>query len=298
MHQIAKLLVVTMLSLPFGSALADVPPARDPVVTDPVPDAEYPTSNKQLLVPSGGVGMNALFLLASGDGPKPTLILMHGLPGNERNFDLAQAVRRAGWNVLTFTYRGAWGSPGQFSIARAIEDANAAVDFLHQPDIAAKYHVDPKRIVLGGHSMGGFAAGEAAASRADLMGLLLIDAWNVGLDGAIARADAAKRAEMVAGIDDLGNSLVGATPESLMAEVEHGPESWDLRTLAPRFAARPVFVIWADRGISEPNEALAKAIAQAGAAQLTTAHFPSDHPFSDHRIALSRAIVAWLQSLH
>jgi pimeloyl-ACP methyl ester carboxylesterase len=298
MHQIAKLLVVTMLSLPFGSALADVPPARDPVVTDPVPDAEHPTSNKQLLVPSGGVGMNALFLLASGDGPKPTLILMHGLPGNERNFDLAQAVRRAGWNVLTFTYRGAWGSPGQFSIARAIEDANAAVDFLHQPDIAAKYHVDPKRIVLGGHSMGGFAAGEAAASRADLMGLLLIDAWNVGLDGAIARADAAKRAEMVAGIDDLGNSLVGATPESLMAEVEHGPESWDLRTLAPRFAARPVFVIWADRGISEPNEALAKAIAQAGAAQLTTAHFPSDHPFSDHRIALSRAIVAWLQSLH
>ena len=26
------------------------------------------------------------------------------------------AVRRAGWNVLTFTYRGAWGSEGAFSI--------------------------------------------------------------------------------------------------------------------------------------------------------------------------------------
>ena len=43
---------------------------------------------------------------------------MHGLPGNERNLDLAQAIRRAGWDVLTFTYRGAWGSPGDFSISQ------------------------------------------------------------------------------------------------------------------------------------------------------------------------------------
>ncbi|MDO8912512.1 MAG: hypothetical protein Q8N10_08825 [Phenylobacterium sp.] len=32
--------------------------------------------------------------------------------GNEKNLDLAQAVRRAGWNAVTFNYRGSWGSPG------------------------------------------------------------------------------------------------------------------------------------------------------------------------------------------
>ena len=71
--------------------------------------------------------MNALLFVAGGKGPHPTVILMHGLPGNERNLDLAQAIRRAGWDVLTFTYRGAWGSPGDFSIANSMEDTAAAL---------------------------------------------------------------------------------------------------------------------------------------------------------------------------
>ena len=56
-----------------------------------------------------------------------TVVLLHGLPGNEQNLDLAQAIRRAGWNVLTLHYRGAWGSPGQFSLQHVLEDADAAV---------------------------------------------------------------------------------------------------------------------------------------------------------------------------
>jgi acetyl esterase/lipase len=223
---------------------------------------------------------------------------MHGLPGNERNFDLAQAARRAGWNVLTFTYRGAWGSPGQFSIAHALEDANAAVDYLHQPEVAAKYGVDTKRIVLGGHSMGGFAAAEVAASRHDLSGLLLLDPWNVGMEGKSVHGDAGKRAELESGMDDLGNSLVGATAHSLADEVEHSPDGWDMRTLAPKLVKLPMFVVSADRGgLAEQNAALVKSLQQAGATKLSTAHLPSDHAFSDHRIALSRAVVAWLDRL-
>jgi pimeloyl-ACP methyl ester carboxylesterase len=292
------LLLIASLSDPSGaSALEPSTVASDPAVTDPVADEKHPTSNKQLLVPSHGVGMNALLLLASGDGPKPTLVLLHGLPGNERNLDLAQAVRRAGWNVLTFTYRGAWGSPGKFSIAGAIEDATAAVAFLHQPEVAAKYHVDTRRIVIGGHSMGGLAAAEHAAGNDDVMALLLIDAWNPVADFAPARGDAAKRAEFVAGIDDLGNSLVGADAESLVVEVEHAPAGWDLPTLAPKLASRPALVLWADRGIRAPNEALAEALGKAGAKKLSTSHMPTDHSFSDHRIALSRVVVAWLEAL-
>jgi pimeloyl-ACP methyl ester carboxylesterase len=298
MHRIARLFLFALLLLPVGAAQAHAPVARDPAVTDPKPDTAHPTANKQLLVPSGGVGMNALFLLASGVGPKPTLVLMHGLPGNERNFDLAQAARRAGWNVLTFTYRGAWGSPGQFSIAHALEDANAAVDYLHQPEVAAKYGVDTKRIVLGGHSMGGFAAAEVAAARHDLSGLLLLDPWNVGMEGKSVHGDAGKRAELESGMDDLGNSLVGATAHSLADEVERSPDGWDMRTLAPKLIKLPVFVVSADRGgLAEQNAALVKSLQQAGASRLSTAHLPSDHAFSDHRIALSRAVVAWLDRL-
>jgi pimeloyl-ACP methyl ester carboxylesterase len=297
MRRILSLLLAGLLAASAAAAKDAPAPTAEPAITDPVPDSEFPTRNQQLLVPSGGVGMNAVFLLASGAAPKPTLVLLHGLPGNERNLDLAQAVRRAGWNMLTFTYRGSWGSPGQFSIANAIDDAGAAVAYLHRPEVAAKYRVDPNRIVIGGHSMGGFAAAQYAASHDDVMALLLVDAWNVGAEAASIRGDAAKRAETVAGIDDLGNALVGADPESLVRELDTAPPGWDLVTLAPGLAKRPEFTIWADRGIAAHNAPLADAIRQAGATRLTTAHLPTDHAFSDHRIALSRAVVDWLRTL-
>jgi pimeloyl-ACP methyl ester carboxylesterase len=296
MRCLAVLLFAASL-LPAATAARERPAARDPAVTDPAPDRAFPTANRQLLVPSGDVGMNALFLLAAGEAPKPTLVLLHGLPGNERNFDLAQAVRRAGWNVLTFTYRGAWGSPGRFSIAGALEDTAAAVAYLRRPEVAAKYRVDRARIVLGGHSMGGFAAAKYAAAHDDIAALLLIDAWNVGADARGFRGDAAKRAAFVAGWDDLGHALVGADAESIARETERSGADWDLLTLAPRLAARPVLTIWAERGIAEDNRTLARAIRAAGAKRLATAHFPTDHAFSDHRIALAREVIAWLDSL-
>ena len=55
--------------------------------------------------------------------------------------------------------------------------------------------------------------------------------------------------------------------------------------------------MWADRGIADSNKALSEAIKTAGAKRLSTAHYPTDHAFSDHRIALSRAVVAWLDRL-
>jgi len=50
------------------------------------------------------------------------VILFHGLPGNEQNLDLAQAIRRANWNVLTLHYRG-WPLMAHASAAKAGIDA-------------------------------------------------------------------------------------------------------------------------------------------------------------------------------
>ena len=138
--------------------------AATAVTGDPTRDRAHPARNRQLLIDSHGAKMNALFLLASGAGRHPTMLLLHGLPGNERNLDLAQAVRRAGWNVLTFTYRGAWGSEGDFSIAHSIEDTAAAMAFLRSPEAIRTYGIDIDRLVIAGHSMGGLDAALQAAN--------------------------------------------------------------------------------------------------------------------------------------
>jgi pimeloyl-ACP methyl ester carboxylesterase len=240
--------------------------------------------------------MNALLFLAAGSGPKPTLLLLHGLPGNEQNLDLAQAIRRAGWNVLTMHYRGSWGSPGTFSIAGAVEDAEAAMAFLHQPENAAKYGIDTHRILIGGHSMGGFAAARYAAAHQDVAGVVLIDAWNVGADGKDLRAHPERRAAAIAEIgDDLGNSLSGTDAAHLAEEVERHAEDWDLLTLAPALAMHPTLVIGATYGGGFANRALANAIRAQRKGKVSSKTLDSDHSFADRRIALAAAVVDWLQ---
>ena len=169
------LLLASSLALAAAPASAKLPiPAA--IFTDPVRDLKHPARMEVLHIPSGGGMLNGVAYLAAGAGPHPTLLIMHGLPGNEKNLDLAQAVRRAGWNAVTFNYRGSWGSPGRFSFAGNLEDGAAALAYLRDPANAKKLGIDPARIALAGHSMGGWVAAMTAERDPTLMGTVLISA--------------------------------------------------------------------------------------------------------------------------
>ena len=291
--------VVLALAL-VGVAHADDrnQPIPSSVISDPAPDAAHPPRSAQVLIPSHGLGMNGLFYLAGGAGPHPTLVLLHGFPGNEQNLDLAQAVRRAGWNVLTLHYRGAWGSPGLFSIRHVMEDADAAVAFVRRPDVADKFGIDTRRIVLGGHSMGGFATAAHARTDASLLGVVLIDAWNVGATAdKLSKVTGTERAALAAEeFDDLGNSLHGATATSVAEEIVAHRADWNYLSWATGLTRRPLLVIGAARADGEENRRLAEAVKSAGG-KVTSVTLPSDHSFQDHRIALEAEITNWLQTL-
>jgi pimeloyl-ACP methyl ester carboxylesterase len=287
------------LALPAAVLAAEeLAPVPSAVTNDPAPDAAHPPRSAQVLVPSHGLGMNALFYLAGGAGPHPTIVLLHGLPGNEQNLDLAQAIRRAGWNVLTLHYRGSWGSPGNFSIGHVMEDADAAVAFVRRADVAEKFGIDTRRIVVGGHSMGGFAAAAHARTDPHLLGVVLLDAWNVGRTGDAFAAvrDAARAALVNDAFDDLGNSLRGATAASIAAEIVAHRAEWNYLTWAKDLARSRLLVIGASRSGGEENARLAAAVADAGG-QVTAVTLPSDHAFQDHRIDLASRVVTWLQVL-
>ena len=280
------------LAVVIGLSIAASASAAPSATVDPPRDLSHPAHNQQLLIPSHGAGMNALLFVASGRGPHRTVILMHGLPGNERNLDLAQAIRRAGWDVLTFTYRGAWGSAGDFSISNAMEDAQAALEFARS-DAGAKLGIDTRHIVLAGHSMGGSTAAMAAASTTGLDGLILLDAWNIA---AGTSKGAISRAELVQSFDDFGNALHGATPQSVADEVVAKRSQWDLVALAPRLAKLPILTVTAKYGAGDENRATTAALRKANR-RVTAIEMNSDHPFADHRIALAQTVVGWLSRL-
>jgi hypothetical protein len=92
-------------------------------------DHAHPAAMTVLHIPSPGVLINGLVYSPAGAGLHPTLVICHGLPGNEKNLDLAQAVRRASWNAVTFNYRGSWGSPGVFRFVQNADDAAAVLAY-------------------------------------------------------------------------------------------------------------------------------------------------------------------------
>lgn len=279
------LLLALMIAAP---AAAKVPAA---IFTDPPHDAANPARMEVLHIPSGGVEINGVAYLAAGPGKHPTLVIAHGWPGNEKNLDLAQAVRRAGWNVVTFNYRGSWGSPGAFHFAQVPEDAAAVLAYIRRADVAAKLGVDPARIALAGHSMGGWATAMAAANDPALIGAITISMANMGLVGTLPRADLVKLTA------DSSEALAGTSPEIMADELAAGRTAFDARAGASGLARLPLLVLTSDDGLASDADGLVAAVRAAGGKQATIAHVATDHSWSDRRIALESLVINWLKRL-
>lgn len=92
----------------------------------------------------------------------PAVLMLHGFPGVASNHELGQALRRIGFTVAMPCAPGAWGSDGAYSLDGNVDAACEVAEYLRSPEVAAQYHIDPDRMFLLGHSMGGFAALNAA----------------------------------------------------------------------------------------------------------------------------------------
>ncbi|GAA0232440.1 hypothetical protein GCM10009539_17260 [Cryptosporangium japonicum] len=239
-------------------------------------------------VPSAGLDLLGVLHRPAGPGPHPAVAVLHGFPGNERNFDLAHALRRAGYASLVFHYRGAWGSPGRFTWAHVQQDAAAAVAALR-----ADPGLDPHRIALVGHSMGGYTALRTAAADPGIRAVASLAGFDFGAAAAEVRADPAVYAAYVDGFAGDIAPLAGTSSAALIAELATIPDR--LTALAPALADRPVLLAAGDHDTAAPpavhHEPLVAALPHA-----VDHRWPTDHAFSDHRVALARAVLAFLDA--
>ena len=284
-----KIFLPFVLALSSLSAVAQIPSA---ITSDPPVNKSNPAWMYQLAIPSHGANLNGLIYVAEGGGANPTVILLHGFPGYEQNLDLAQSIRRAGWNVIFFHYRGSWGSQGTFSFANSIEDTKSAIAWARDAQNAKEYRIDAERIVLIGHSMGGFMA-SAVGRDAKVMGVAMIAASNIG-----ARAKVSDPAELKNFLQANILPLSGCTVDSLFVEMIDHKEDWDYNSFVPQLKNQPVLVVSADDGNRTTNDAFVAAMKSVGARRITSVHLPTDHGFNDHRIALQIAILDWLNTLN
>lgn len=293
MRFVVALVLLSILAAPNLLRAEPLPAA---IFTDPQADKAHPAGLYAFALPTGGVKVNAVLLTAQGAGPHPTVLLLHGFPGNEQNLDLAQAMRRAGWNVLTLHYRGSWGSPGAFTFAHVQEDAAAAVAWLRDPTTKAAAHIDPRKIVVMGHSMGGWATAFTVARDPSLMGAALISAANMGGIGSALHFIAAKIVD-----DNMGASAgmhaLAATPDGLADELVKNHKAYDFTVLNGGLSKHPLLLVTSDDGLAGESAALAKSLRAAGDSSIAEVHIATDHSYSNHRIALEVAVLRWLERL-
>jgi uncharacterized protein len=261
------------------------------IFTDPPVDKAHPAKMTVLHIPSHGVLINGLVYHPPGAGPHPTLIICHGLPGNEKNLDLAQAVRRAGWNAVTFNYRGSWGSPGVFRFAQNLEDADAVLVYLRDPTTSSALGIDTRRIAIAGHSMGGWVVAHTASHDHGLLGAAIISAGDMGGLGELPVE------RVVALMKDDMESLAGVTAESMAREVRERSKEFLMVNSAAGLVATPLLAITSDDGLAPQTDALVKAIEAKGGHKVTAMHMATDHSYSDHRIALESAVIEWVGGL-
>ena len=186
---------------------------------------DYPAGLDGVTFHSGGCRLLGAFYRGAGRGPRPTVLLIHGLPGVEKNLDLAYAMREGGWNCLLFHYRGSWGSQGNYSLLQLTDDVLAAADWLVEQE-----SVDADRIALVGHSMGGYIALTAGAR--DLRFRAIV---------AICPLASPSRAPLPLSLfEGFADMLHGITAPDLLSEYESLPS---IEASAPRLKGRPILLL-------------------------------------------------------
>jgi uncharacterized protein len=229
---------------------------------------------------SDGHRLLGVLYLARGEEPKPTVLLLHGCPGLEKNLDLAVRLRDRGWNSLLFHYRGCWGSAGRYDLRTVPRDVTAAVDYL-----VGCPRVDSGRIAVLGHSMGGWAALVTAATEPRLRA--------VAVYGAPARLGAGLRLSPDR-VEEEFTRFLATTPEEFAWQAAVVAEQTDALAAAAAIEPRPLLVVHgtADRWV--PVAQARELRERAGPSCRYVEVEGADHAFSWHRTELADLVVGWL----
>jgi hypothetical protein len=230
---------------------------------------------------SFGAGLVGVLYASAGNQPRPAAILLHGIPGAEKNADIAAALRDMGWHALILSFAGAWGSGGDFNMLAQPDDVIDAVDYLLTP--GQPWQIDPQRVALVGFSLGCRAALVAARRDARI--------------GAVAA---------IAGIADFDEVMLSDDFFTHAARFSHGANANAIKRQWAQLggADNPITVI---RDLKQPTVIvhgtdddvvpfyMGEALKSAGGSAVELLPLRgADHTFTHHRRWLVEQVTRWL----
>ena len=244
---------------------------------------------------SGGKKLYGRCLLPGRDGEEtpPTILMLHGFPGHEQNRDLAQALRRAGFAVILFSYRGNWGSGGTYCLSHLGEDAAAALAYVRSQ--AGAWGIDARRVFTVGHSMGGFTTMQLLAAGECTHGSVLMAPCDMEAMYVHAPEDfdsLIQSASVYVRLDEEGTNRFARVCE------EHRRD-WEFPQLAEKMDRRiPLLLVGAANDtVTPPHFHIAplREAVQGMGIEATSNEFDDIHTFDASRIRLTETVALWLR---
>lgn len=303
-HAKPVLLALAFLLLPLGVEGQDSNGVVqwDPTTIDTTPiDRQNPPTLRPIRIDQGGVRLNGLAYLADGPGPHATIVMLRDFPGWETNADVAQSLRRAGFNVMMVDYAGSWGSPGEFSWSGAVESVGAMIDFLRS-EAATDYRVDSDRIQLVGAGFGAWAGIAAAAEHPVVECIAGIGFWDPAAAAQIFAAGgptAEELREIFATAIDPEAGPIHADLDRLIAELADSADEMALNTMAAGVRGKTFMIVSGTRAEVDPLRQTMRpsvVLSSLGAGSVERSVVSDGPLFSEGRIRLSRSVVSWFES--
>ena len=222
---------------------------RDPELGDSATVPKYVSAR----FVSCGCDLFGIIMLPDGrfEGPRPCVIFSHGYPGQSVLDDMANALCRAGCVTVTYHYRGSWGSKGKYLFTNDVEDLKNITEYM-RTEGAEKYRVDPERIYLAGHSVGGFSTINAGKDLDYVRGLVLLAPYDptayLGTD----------KENMLKALCAFNDMLVSDGTEALFNNIEENADDISFINAADKLSGRNVLLITASLDLIAPPADMAE----------------------------------------
>jgi dipeptidyl aminopeptidase/acylaminoacyl peptidase len=210
--------------------------------------------------------------------------------GRTNVLELAQPLQNAGFNVLAFNYRGAWGSGGSYSLANRIEDVKAAMAFVK--GAGGQFGVDSARLTVIGHSLGGLNALLQSADQSDTKCTVALAPVYLGakmLSGAQAWTPSANAV----------GGLGGYSDRDLRLDILSNQPRLDVATRLDKLKQQPLLIVEAKRDaeVKAEDVGVYVSVAQStGVAPFDHVTIDANHNFTleGNRKELASTVVGWV----
>lgn len=250
---------------------------------------------------SNGNKLNAFFYPSEKDNPAPTVILLHGYPGNQNSpLGLGEKLSSLGINILVFNYQGTWSSEGEFSFESSMEDAGNAIKFLKTKENIENFKIDTSNIILGGYSYGGGIALTAAIYNPEIKKNISIAGADESVFGRKMLADQSYRSirEQMLFESYYPNGPINGDFEAVITFWLSNLDRYDLVLNADSLKDKDILLIggWNDTGVplEEHMIPLYRKLQYLNANQLEIKAFNAGHSFQNVREELTETIYRWI----